>query len=929
MGRVRQVLFAAMMTVCIVSACGGRSDIASTLSSTIAIPPAAGNGAVLVWDNPSQTGGSTFHIGASSGSGGVGSESSGLPNAGAGSTGGRAPIQPDAGVGAALGSGGAVPEDAGVDAAVDVQVPHAILLYATTFLLDCVSLSWLADGSGMFTDYELLRDGAFVANVSPEAESYDDCTTEAGTASAPSSLTATQGTRTDSVGLTWATATPISGAEHFYQLRGTGGSSQPIASNLAWGARAAPMIRDYEFSRDDGETWQAAGSTSTWDDFDAALSVLKAPVQATPRYPLGYVRLEVTAEPTVLPPAESIYRVRARTSLGVSPPSDSALGFRGVGNDIEYQWQRSSADSDANYTDLPGVTGAIWFDDTATSDKLRHYRAVMRSASATGVTDGTPAKVVGYKSVSAGYSHGCGITSDDKVICWGASGMGQIPTGPTADSYSSIVADGFNDDTCGIRADDGAIVCWGNWMIGTPRVTPPSGSFKSLSLGNSGGGTYLCAVRSDDTVYCPAYDFSDPIKRVSLGNNYACAIREDDTVICAGSNTRGQAPPEPSPDQFRSVHTGQYFTCGLHPDSTVRCWGTDDQRNPIASPEGSFESISVGNWFACGIRPDKTVDCWGSSTFTSGPGQAPFGTDQFSSVSVGNAFVCGLRSDAKVICWGNNYSHQSQARPSTDKFDSISLTDPLSMNGGTICGVRADDSIACWANTFEVPNNIATQSFQSVATGSGPYACAIRIDGKLLCWGSTGEAKAPAGPSTDSYLQVSGGALDTCALRSDGQVECWGENASGILAPPSGTFNTMCLGFNYGCAIRADESLVCWGASGTAAATAPAGSYKQVSCGMWQACAIAPDDQITCWGSTSAGTPPRGTFKSVSVMDSDTSLVGVACGIRTDDRVVCWGDLVSENIAAGPSLDRFLSLNSAKCGIRSDQRVLCWGRGGL
>ena len=64
----------------------------------------------------------------------------------------------------------------------------------------------------------------------------------------------------------------------------------------------------------------------------------------------------------------------------------------------------------------------------------------------------------GFKTVSAGDSHNCGIRTDDTVVCWGANESGQA-TEPKGD-FKTVSAGG---GSCAIRSDD-TVVCWGgNW----------------------------------------------------------------------------------------------------------------------------------------------------------------------------------------------------------------------------------------------------------------------------------------------------------------------------------------------------------------------------------------------------------------------------------------------------------------------------------
>jgi len=240
----------------------------------------------------------------------------------------------------------------------DLLAGESIVLAATTDAFDAVHLRWTAHLRSQPSGYLVRRDGTALAILPATARLYDDAAVEPGELSAPASLTASRGTRADAVALAWSDAR-TAGARHRYQVSALVGTTETLRSSQAEGARGAPAILGYEFSRDDGESWLDAGTATTFDDTGAPQGRITASAEATARYSGNYVRVRVTAEPSIAPPVASTYRVRARTSSGVTPPSPPAQGYRSVGDVIAYQWQRSAGDSDGGYADLPDVTGSI------------------------------------------------------------------------------------------------------------------------------------------------------------------------------------------------------------------------------------------------------------------------------------------------------------------------------------------------------------------------------------------------------------------------------------------------------------------------------------------------------------------------------------------------------------------------------------------
>jgi hypothetical protein len=619
--------------------------------------------------------------------------------------------------------------------------------------------------------------------------------------------------------------------------------------------------------------------------------------------------------------------VRAKTSTDFGLASPRATGFRGVGKDVSYQWQRSASNRDADYKDLEDVTGAYWFDDNAPLEEPRFFRAVMRADGATGVSGGVAATVKRFKSVSVGYSHSCGIVSDGKRICWGPNGYGQAPPGFSTDSYRTVVVSWAQEAACGIREESGAVECWGHFPNGKPRITPPAGSFRSISIGDSSGSPFLCGILSDGSVSCPIAEFSGPVQAISAGNLFACAILSDGSRVCSGNNDKGQAPPGPSPEKYRSLGAGDFFACGLRIDDSVSCWGRiSPNGKDVASPQGIFKSLSVGRNIACAIDAQAKVQCMGLPGLST-EWQVPpeTGDATFASVSAGNASACGVRDNGKVLCWGKNLFGSAPGMPSKERFESISVKDLLGTNFGNVCGVRSDGTPRCWGSWTRAPEPLAGQRFLNLSLGS-EAVCGVRDDHKVVCWGDNSAGQSPPGPSSGSFSAVSMGSLNACALGTNGKITCWGESDSGANNPPDASFATVSMGSSYGCGLSTEGRLLCWGDKQFGRTQPPDGRFTAVSAGKWQACALDSDQHAICWGQTNSVSPPTDTFKTISTAaDGGMPEQGLACGVRSDDRVVCWGKNLSEDTPSRPTLDQYLDVQAGTCALRSDHHVVCWG----
>src|SRR4051794_11041069 len=68
-----------------------------------------------------------------------------------------------------------------------------------------------------------------------------------------------------------------------------------------------------------------------------------------------------------------------------------------------------------------------------------------------------------FRQVSAGWSHACGLTPDNRAYCWGSNGVGALGDGTTNDHYTPVAVvgglyfkqlDAGSDYTCGVTSLD-------------------------------------------------------------------------------------------------------------------------------------------------------------------------------------------------------------------------------------------------------------------------------------------------------------------------------------------------------------------------------------------------------------------------------------------------------------------------------------------
>lgn len=165
---------------------------------------------------------------------------------------------------------------------------------------------------------------------------------------APTNVQATDGAHTDKVVVTWTKSTGATG----YQVYRDG-------SPLGW-----------------------LGDVATYDDTGAdPPTITPGAAAASDGTSSVHVALSLSGQGTNNGTTHT-YKVRARNATGESADSGTNTGYRGVGA-LTYQWQRSAADSDMNYANIPGATTASYNDTGAPGNgEGRYYQCVENAAGA-------------------------------------------------------------------------------------------------------------------------------------------------------------------------------------------------------------------------------------------------------------------------------------------------------------------------------------------------------------------------------------------------------------------------------------------------------------------------------------------------------------------------------------------------------------------
>lgn len=177
------------------------------------------------------------------------------------------------------------------------------------------------------------------------------------------------------------------GATHTYKVkaRGAGGDSGYSGTNTGYRGHGSLQYQWYRSAGDsDGSySYIPDAESSTYSDYNApAPTVTPGTAGASDGTYTDYVRLTLAAESANV--GAGRYYKCYLTATGCSAAwSSSNRGYRGVGS-LTYQWRRSAADSDADYSDIIGATTDPYNDTgaPANGDGRWYYCRVSASGAA-------------------------------------------------------------------------------------------------------------------------------------------------------------------------------------------------------------------------------------------------------------------------------------------------------------------------------------------------------------------------------------------------------------------------------------------------------------------------------------------------------------------------------------------------------------------
>jgi alpha-tubulin suppressor-like RCC1 family protein len=288
---------------------------------------------------------------------------------------------------------------------------------------------------------------------------------------------------------------------------------------------------------------------------------------------------------------------------------------------------------------------------------------------------------VDFRVISAGGAHGCGVSAQQLVYCWGQPVDGQIGNGggvgggqpllATVGSERFTTVTAGESHTCALNVG-GFGYCWGQDSVGQLGDHRRVNSTTPIPVvGPNGQPT--AALR---------------FTRISAGGNHTCAIQQGGAAFCWGDGRlgalgNGSATVSDVPlavsgaHSFVEISAGANHTCGVTAGGDVYCWGANvlgqigvatasaPQLTPLQVGSG-YTAVTAGSEFTCALTGGRSARCWGSNSHGQlGRGEGnPGGSQvnpadvtgglQFTSITAGRRHACGVATDGQSYCWGSN-----------------------------------------------------------------------------------------------------------------------------------------------------------------------------------------------------------------------------------------------------------------------------------
>jgi len=517
----------------------------------------------------------------------------------------------------------------------------------------------------------------------------------------------------------------------------------------------------------------------------------------------------------------------------------------------------------------------------------------------------------------------------------------------------------------GGHAVDSAAVAWSSSDSTIARVDSAG-----VVIGVAIGAVTVSAAHGVDTARAVVTVHDASVWSVTIAPRVLTVVAGDTVPLVAATRDAQDAPVEVTDLRWSSAQPDVADVDSV--TGVVRARGAGDAV-VVATSGGKRDSVSVtvvpG---VAGVRVLGSLDTLEA-----------YDTRQLRAVFVdsgGRVITHGAAVESRTVRWSSSDTNVARVDSVTGVLTGV--------DRGAVIVTATSDTLVGTAT------RVVVIKYRSVVTGT-EHACDLASGGIAWCWGYNAKdgriglpqlgddvkSAAPVRvPGDHRFTTLSAFGRTTCALDADGNAWCWGNNGWGMLARPTGTyqsatpllvsetmrFRTIAVGDEHVCAIATDDKTYCWGYNGwgqmgtgrTGSFTTPTLAEGGMALGTLTAgnsfvCGLTPKGEAYCSGFSGQGNLGDGGKISGgnSYLTAPQRVVGgltfreiragnqYACALTPEGAAWCWGNnaggtlgTTSVSQSSSPvAVDGALTFRSLAtgyghaCGITTSDELYCWG----
>ena len=476
-------------------------------------------------------------------------------------------------------------------------------------------------------------------------------------------------------------------------------------------------------------------------------------------------RVTFTYQGEAAPAAVTGLQVKTRTARAITlswntPATASTIVVRRAAGTTA-----PSGPAEGTAVDVTGAPASVK-DDTVAPGTTYSYSVFARNSAGTSGPQSVTTRTLAVGTVDGGANFTCGLDGTGKAFCWGVNPVGQLGNNSTTNSSvpvpvnSAGVLQGKTLTALGAGAahgctlsDDAKVSCWGYNIYGQLGNGTTTNSSVPVAVDTTGvlagktitdisvGGYHACAL-AGGAVYCWGYNIYGQLGNGTTTNS-SVPVAVDTVGVLAGKT-------------ITQIAAGYSHTCVRDSDGKAYCWGNGTQGSlgnnttansavPVAvSTTGvlngkTLTALTSGEGHSCALA-DAMAYCWGynfagqvgNNTTTNALVPVAVNTATVLSgrklvdISAGSSHTCALDDAGLAFCWGYNVVGQLGNNTTTNSAVAVPVVTTGVLNGKTLV---------------------------QVGNGSN-HSCAVDSTGTAYCWGFNTGGQLGNGTTVNSGVPV-------------------------------------------------------------------------------------------------------------------------------------------------------------------------------